>query len=394
MRYSKPCYYHKFQCLADNCPDTCCSGWQIIIDEASLERYGALKGDFGIWLKNGIDWLEDSFLQRQKQCVMLKDNGLCEIQLELGEEALCQTCRNYPRHVEEYEGLRELSLSLSCPAAARIILEYPDPIRFLEEETAKEEEEEFDNFNLLLFTKLEDAREVILAIVYNRQRTMEDRLEIALQLSEQMQNCLEEDRICDMDRVIAHYQLYSKNPIYLSADNAEEWRMEDRKENRKRSWENPIHFRYQAMIESYPIFHKLEKLREDWQSILAETWNVLYAEGEEHYQAVMDAFSREYKSRDKKREWNQIAENLAVFFVYTYFCGAVYDDWIYSKMALAAFSVCWIQDFIVAKWLIKGKKIDMEDCIQLAYQYAREIEHSDENLNLLEEWLMRKRQDL
>lgn len=394
MRYSKPCYYHKFQCLADNCPDSCCSGWQIIIDEASLERYGALKGDFGIWLKNGIDWLEDSFLQRQKQCVMLKDNGLCEIQLELGEEALCQTCRNYPRHVEEYEGLRELSLSLSCPAAARIILEYPDPIRFLEEETAKEEEEEFDNFNLLLFTKLEDAREVILAIVYNRQRTMEDRLEIALQLSEQMQNCLEEDRICDMDRVIAHYQLYSKNPIYLSADNAEEWRMEDRKENRKRSWENPIHFRYQAMIESYPIFHKLEKLREDWQSILAETWNVLYAEGEEHYQAVMDAFSREYKSRDKKREWNQIAENLAVFFVYTYFCGAVYDDWIYSKMALAAFSVCWIQDFIVAKWLIKGKKIDMEDCIQLAYQYAREIEHSDENLNLLEEWLMRKRQDL
>lgn len=394
MRYSKPCYYHKFQCLADNCPDTCCSGWQIIIDEASLERYGALKGDFGIRLKNGIDWLEDSFLQRQKQCVMLKDNGLCEIQLELGEEALCQTCRNYPRHVEEYEGLRELSLSLSCPAAARIILEYPDPIRFLEEETAKEEEEEFENFNLLLFTKLEDAREVILAIVYNRQRTMEDRLEIALQLSEQMQNCLEEDRICDMDRVIAHYQLYSKNPIYQSADNAEEWRVEDREENRKRSWENPIHFRYQAMIESYPIFHKLEKLREDWQSILAETWNVLYAEGEEHYQAVMDAFSREYKSRDKKREWNQIAENLTVFFVYTYFCGAVYDDWIYSKMALAAFSVCWIQDFIVAKWLIKGKKIDMEDCIQLAYQYAREIEHSDENLNLVEEWLMRKRQDL
>lgn len=394
MRYSKPCYYHKFQCLADNCPDTCCSGWQIIIDEASLERYGALKGDFGIRLKNGIDWLEDSFLQRQKQCVMLKDNGLCEIQLELGEEALCQTCRNYPRHVEEYEGLRELSLSLSCPAAARIILEYPDPIRFLEEETAKEEEEEFENFNLLLFTKLEDAREVILAIVYNRQRTMEDRLEIALQLSEQMQNCLEEDRICDMDRVIAHYQLYSKNPIYQSADNAEEWRVEDREENRKRSWENPIHFRYQAMIESYPIFHKLEKLREDWQSILAETWNVLYAEGEEHYQEIMDAFSREYKSRDKKREWNQIAENLAVFFVYTYFCGAVYDDWIYSKMALAAFSVCWIQDFIVAKWLIKGKKIDMEDCIQLAYQYAREIEHSDENLNLLEEWLMRKRQDL
>ena len=34
----------------------------------------------------------------------------------------CKTCRQYPRHEEEYENVRELSLSLSCPEAARMIL--------------------------------------------------------------------------------------------------------------------------------------------------------------------------------------------------------------------------------------------------------------------------------
>ena len=40
----------------------------------------------------------------------------------------------------------------------------------------------------------------------------------------------------------------------------------------------------------------------------------------------------------------------------------------------------------MARWAENGQ-LSREDCIQVAYRYAREIEHSDENLNLLEEWL-------
>ena len=40
MRYLKPHYYDKFVCTAGDCPDSCCAGWQIMIDETSLERYG------------------------------------------------------------------------------------------------------------------------------------------------------------------------------------------------------------------------------------------------------------------------------------------------------------------------------------------------------------------
>ena len=31
--------YQDFQCIADRCPKTCCAGWQIEIDEETLERY-------------------------------------------------------------------------------------------------------------------------------------------------------------------------------------------------------------------------------------------------------------------------------------------------------------------------------------------------------------------
>ena len=45
MIYTTPDYYDKFKCIADKCPDTCCAGWQIVIDEASLEKYKKLKGE-------------------------------------------------------------------------------------------------------------------------------------------------------------------------------------------------------------------------------------------------------------------------------------------------------------------------------------------------------------
>lgn len=59
---------------------------------------------------------------------------------------------------------------------------------------------------------------------------------------------------------------------------------------------------------------------------------------------------------------------------------------IYTKAVLAVFSVLWIEELWMERWLSKGKKLEFQDMVQVAYTYAREIEHSDENLNLLEEF--------
>ena len=49
-----PEYCSKFICTADRCTDNCCIGWEIDIDEKSLEYYESVEGDFGEKLKNNI----------------------------------------------------------------------------------------------------------------------------------------------------------------------------------------------------------------------------------------------------------------------------------------------------------------------------------------------------
>ena len=69
MEIRVPHYYKKFQCTADKCPDTCCAGWQIVIDEETLEKYHKFEGPFGNRLANSIDWREGVFKQYEdKRC--------------------------------------------------------------------------------------------------------------------------------------------------------------------------------------------------------------------------------------------------------------------------------------------------------------------------------------
>ena len=56
---------------------------------------------------------------------MWRSDGLCRIQAELGESALCETCRMFPRLTHDYGDFAELGLELSCPEAAKLILNAP-----------------------------------------------------------------------------------------------------------------------------------------------------------------------------------------------------------------------------------------------------------------------------
>lgn len=89
--------------------------------------------------------------------------------------------------------------------------------------------------------------------------------------------------------------------------------------------------------------------------------------------------------RKGKGKLGNLSGTDSYIFVYTYFCGAVYDDMVYTKMVLAVFSVFWIDELCFAKWLQNQERLTFSEIVQTAYEYAREIEHSDENLNLLEE---------
>lgn len=56
-------------------------------------------------------------------------------------------------------------------------------------------------------------------------------------------------------------------------------------------------------------------------------------------------------------------------------------------MEMALFSIRWIQEFLIVRWLENGKTLSMKDIEKISWRYAREVEHSDNNLNTLEDWL-------
>ena len=86
---------------------------------------------------------------------------------------------------------------------------------------------------------------------------------------------------------------------------------------------------------------------------------------------------------------NLWTEQLMVYFVYTYFCGGVYNENPYGKMKAAIVSTIMIQDMMMAHWKKNGT-LTLKEAADVAHRYSREIEHSDENKGLLEDILTRK----
>lgn len=73
-----------------------------------------------------------------------------------------------------------------------------------------------------------------------------------------------------------------------------------------------------------------------------------------------------------------------MYFVFTYFCGAVYDGRAYAKAQMAVFSLFVIEELLKACWVRNDRVLDIEDVVDVVYRYSREAEHSDKNLDRLE----------
>ena len=127
MNVTKPSYYDDFRCLAGLCPDSCCKEWEVDVDEEAAHLYRSLPGPLGDRLRQVLRHTGDGTVMtiQNGRCPMWREDGLCRIQAELGEEALCQVCSQFPRLRHDYGDFVELGLELSCPEAARLILSAP-----------------------------------------------------------------------------------------------------------------------------------------------------------------------------------------------------------------------------------------------------------------------------
>lgn len=379
MIYTYPDYYKKFSCIADKCPDTCCGKWQIVIDDDSLERYQEYDGDYRPELHRKVNWKEGVFRHgRSGKCAFLRDDMLCDMYIHMGKDSLCTTCREYPRHTEEFENVREISLSLSCPEVARILMNITDKVTFVTEED--DEDEVFDDFDYFLYSNLEDIREAILNVIQDRSVDIRSRIERVIQIGASAQRHYDEgdlvmwDECEEQDKPEIHgeheeYMLLQKQAMFLIED--------------------------------------LELLYDDWEDVLIESQELLFGDGEMAFAENRKRFEKWWcdncqipgtgHQQDGGRSANTASdggglrisldifiEQITVYFISIYLLGAVYDDNIIGKVDACVGHAVELYMLAMARWIKNGETLSMDDLIELAYRYSREIEHSDENLEQVE----------
>lgn len=224
MIHIYPSYYKKFRCIANKCPDSCCKGWDVVVDDETNAFYNTVKGEFGDKIKSltVTDCDGDRiFVPQNGKCPFWNKNMLCDIFINLGEEHLCKTCMNFPRITQDYTCFSEHLLSFACPEAARIMLEEKESYSdFLNTE--------FDfidcDYNVDLMKVLLEARKNTAKIFLDSNFSFAENLLECLHYNEQVQNLLNGDY--DNSILVEHkdvrfiFDLHSKLEIVSDEWNA------------------------------------------------------------------------------------------------------------------------------------------------------------------------------
>lgn len=322
-----PDIFHDFRCLAGSCPDTCCGQWEIVVDEAAKARYLSVEGPLGEKIKNALTVIdgEDCMALVDGRCPLLTEDGLCPIVTELGEDFLSTTCHTHPRFTEVYGGLQETMLSISCPEAARLLLERETPLRFVTEiDTGLPEPDDLDadQFDMLLA-----ARQTAFSLVQDRTRPLSDRLALLLCFAKRLQDNMEDLHICE-----------------ALCD-----RYEDRSYQEKQLCRIRRKRRNGSMIRARQLLNAMEHLSEDFPTAL-----------------------KDLECTDLSP--NEIGlEHLTVYFLFRWWLKAACNDKLWQQAAATVISVL----------TISGLCKPIGDLTQAARLYSKEVEHSEENMMLL-----------
>ena len=336
MKNTYPSYYKDFACIADKCPDTCCAGWQIVVDAESAAKYRCANGEIGDKLRKSMAIDDDGdtvFVSHNRRCPFLQNDNLCKIYIELGKEALCKTCTLFPRFVTDLGGRKETGLSLSCPEAARLHFANDMPLTF---ETVEEDSPVQPNsIDPTLYFTLLKAQKTAINILQNRKYPVNRRLIAFLRFCDEVQAKI---RAKDLSEISAEEEYFL--PVSASLSKAK-----------------------RALNRYADILKTLEKLDADWNSELNEI-KILSHEKAESFAAVL--LQNEYE-----------AEHLAVYFAFRYFMTAAFDKNLASKSRFTVFSVliCLILEASLPDFNTKSARIEA------IRRYSKEIEHSAENMD-------------
>jgi lysine-N-methylase len=273
-------------------------------------------------------------------------------------------------------------LSLSCPEAARLILEDETqgmwkekkrPAVFWEQQTAVRKNWPKPE----LLEDLEELRRTMVCLIKDRSVDWRQRQAMLLALAHDFQRHWNKIREAGYPYSRQRRRQWGKrlSKRYLAREAA--GRFARRLEHLQGAGKEQ-RIRIAAWMR---LMQRMEPVLFGWEQKAARMCSSLYHQrSAAEYQLLCLDFDE--AAAGLEQEW----ENLMLYFVNTYVLGAVYDGDVYTKVKLAVFGTRIIREWCLFRYGTSGK-INREELAGAAYRYSREVENCDENLDLLEEEL-------
>lgn len=438
MKVRVPNYFNEFKCIASECEDTCCAGWEIVIDDETHKRYEKVEGEFGEILRSKIVKSdgENIFLLNNGNCSFLNEKKMCEIYINLGEDNLCYTCQQFPRYTEEFLDLKEVGLSLSCPEAARIILRKAENTTFnLSEEDKCEneikeeleddlslsceninssnctlgkcsnskdnenrkssnlsesenrecfdlknsEDSECNNSEVDSLTEDEDyfdegideevlsefleCRNIVFNIIERNDLDLGTKAALALEFVKEVQNKID---LGDMDEIPELMEEYGdENFINTLIKELE-------------CFKGKESIKHKNLCEYLNVYKSIKHINSNDPLGLEKAFKC-FEGNEEFYLRKHKEFNEYYKENLYK------FKNILVYFIFRYFMKAIFDYDVSAKIKLGIISTLMIKELAVVRFIENNNEFTEEDMVEVSRIYSKDIEHSDENIENLQE---------
>ena len=182
----------------------------------------------------------------------------------------------------------------------------------------------------MMFSRLEDTRDVLFSVLQDRSLPLTLRMASCEQLAERYQICMEEGREFEIDDLLQECERHHRDGTlreFISESLSE-----------KGVDAASFFISGSGRREELQVLYGLERLRPEWDQVLDGAEKRLYQGSKEEYFKICEEFHRMYGALSShKEEWENLGEQLLMFFVYTYFCGAVYDDMVCSRWSWRCF---------------------------------------------------------
>ncbi|MBU3133728.1 flagellin lysine-N-methylase [Clostridium gasigenes] len=372
-RYPK--YLKEFECIGGKCEDSCCVGWDIDIDKTTFKKYykvedKEMKRMFQKNVHNNENYSNVDVdygkvkLKSGKRCPFLDEENYCVIYSKLGEEYLSNVCTSFPRIVNKVDGYYEMSLDVSCPEAARILLLKEEGIEFQEGEdtidkhiVSSDIDTKSKKFNNSPVKYFKEIRDLSIKIIKNRKLDLSKRLYILGEFLNTLEQELKQN-YKNVPRFIKEYDINSIKNNY--------------KKNQS-SYIVQMDF-FKKMLDLLNVFKSVDSLafKEDTKEIIA---GFKFAKGEskvtdpELYIKAFEDYTKNYINNN-----SYIFENYLVNFMYNNMFPFSETESIFDGYIMLLIRYSFIRFYLVGKYL-NNKQESKEDIVRFIQSFSKIIGH-------------------